>query len=134
MYAYGSKPEKIGAYQIDLAKATDFQNATMYAFSSLRTVLFYVADNRLYAYNYDPKNEKIYSFDLDGEITMIKFDTQINPDANALFIATYDSENKGTLARYTVNRDPNKVTITPDSRNTWSGLTKIKNISWRAVK
>ena len=134
MYAYGSKPEKIGAYQIDMSKATDFQNATMYAFSSLRTVLFYVANNKLYAYNYDPNNEKIYSFDLSGEITMIKFDTQINPDANALFVATYDSEDKGRLVRYTVNRDPNKVTITPDSRNTWSGLTKIKNISWRAVK
>ena len=134
MYAYGSKPEKIGAYQIDLAKATGFANATMYAFSSLRTVLFYVADNKLYAYNYDPKNEKVFTFDLDGEITMIKFDTQMSPDANGLFVATYDNENKGRLVRYTVNRDPNKVTITPDSRNTWSGLTKVKNISWRAVK
>ena len=65
---------------------------------------------------------------------MIKFDTQINPDANALFVATYDNQNKGRLQRYTVNRDPNKVTITPDQRNNWSGLTKIKNISWRAVK
>lgn len=134
MYAYGSKPEKIGAYQIDLGKATDFTDATMYAFSSLRTVLFYVANNRLYAYNYDPGNEKLFSFDMNGEITMLKFDTQINPDANALYIATYTSDSKGTLARYTVNKDPNKVTITADKKNTWSGLTKIKNMSWRAVK
>lgn len=134
MYAYGSKPEKIGAYQIDLGKATDFANATMYAFSSLRTILFYVANNKLYAYDYDPRNEKLYTFDISGDITMIKFDTQINPDANGLFVATYDHESKGKLVRYTVNRDPNKVTITPDSRNTWSGLTRIKNISWRAVK
>lgn len=134
MYAYGSKPEKIGAYQIDLGKATDFAHATMYAFSSLRTVLFYVADNKLYAYDYDPGNEKNYSFDMSGEITMLKFDTQINPDANALYVATYDTENKGKLARYVVNKNPNRVTITADTVNTWTGLTKIKNISWRAVK
>ena len=133
-YAYGSKPEKISAYQVDLTKAVAFSRATLYAFSSLRTVLFYVADNRLYAYDYDPHNEKLFSFDIGGEISMIKFDTQINPDANALFVATYDNQNKGRLQRYTVNRDPNKVTITPDQRNNWSGLTKIKNISWRAVK
>ena len=134
MYAYGSRPEKISAYQIDLSKATGFSNATMYAFSSLRTVLFYVSGNQLYAYDYDPGNEKIYSFDMSGEITMLKFDTQIDPDANALYVATYDSTSKGVLTRYTVNRDPNRVTIIPDKKNTWSGLTKIKNMSWRAVK
>lgn len=134
MYAYGSRPEKIGAYQINLAKATGFSDATMYAFSSLRTVLFYVSGNKLYAYDYDPGNEKIYSFDMSGEITMLKFDTQIDPDANALYVATYDNGNQGTLTRYTVNRDPNRVTITADKNNTWSGLTKIRNMSWRAVK
>ena len=65
---------------------------------------------------------------------MVKFDTQIDPDANALYVATYDNINKGTLVRYSVNRDPNRVTITADKKNTWSGLTKIKNMSWRAVK
>ena len=134
MYAYGSRPEKISAYQINLGKATGFSDATMYAFSSLRTILFYVSGNKLYAYDYDPGNEKIYSFDLSGEITMLKFDTQIDPDANALYVATYDNDSKGTLTRYTVNRDPNRVTITPDKKNTWSSLTKIKNMSWRAVK
>lgn len=135
MYAYGSRPEKIGAYQINLNKAVGFSTATKYAFSSLRTLLFYVADNKLYAYDYDPGNEKLYTLDVgDGEITMVKFDTQIDPDANALYVATYDNINKGTLVRYSVNRDPNRVTITADKKNTWSGLTKIKNMSWRAVK
>jgi len=49
-------------------------------------------------------------------------------------VATYDTENKGKLARYVVNKNPNRVTITADTVNTWTGLTKIKNISWRAVK
>ena len=136
MYAYGSKPEKIDAYSINLDIATNFSNATMYAFSSLRTVLFYVANNKLYAYDYDPGNEKLYQFDLFGssEITMLKFDTQINPDANALYIATYDAASKGKLTRYVVNTDPNTVTLTADTENSWEGLIKVKNFSWRPQK
>ena len=65
---------------------------------------------------------------------MVKFDTQIRPDVNALYVATYDSANKGRLVRYVVNTNPNSVTIKADAENTWDGLTKIKNISWRALK
>ena len=98
-------------------------------------MLFYVADNTLYAYDYDPGNERIYTLDVGGgDITMVKFDTQIDPDANALYVATYDSDNKGKLVRYVVNTNPNTVTIKADAKNTWSGLTKVKNFSWRAVK
>jgi len=108
----------------------------MYAFSSLRSVIFYVANNKLYAYDYDPGNEKCYQFDIFGgdEITMIKFDTQINPDANALYIATYNSTNKGQLERYVVNTDPNSVTLTVDPLSVWHNLIKVKNFSWRPVK
>ena len=136
MDAYGSSPAKKGAYHIDSDIATEFANATMYAFSSLRTVLFYVANNKLYAYDYDPGHEKCYQLDLFGgdEITMIKFDTQINPDANALYIGTYNSTNKGQLERYLVNTDPNTVTLTIDPTSVWHNLIKIKNFSWRAVK
>lgn len=136
MYAYGTSPQKIGAYQIKKEIATDFANATMYAFSSTRTVLFYVANNKLYAYDYDPGNEKIYQFDNFGgnEITMIKFDTQIAPDTNALYIATYNAVNKGKLERYVVNTDPNSVTLTVDPASVWHDLIKVKNFSWRAVK
>lgn len=136
MYAYGSKPQKIGAYQIKKDIATDFANATMYAFSSLRSVIFYVANNKLYAYDYDPDNEKCYQFDIFGgdEITMMKFDTQIDPDANALYIATYNSSSKGKLERYLVNTDPNTVTLTVDLASVWHDLIKVKNFSWRPVK
>lgn len=135
MYAYGSGPRKVGAYQIDLSKAPGFAAATQYAFSSKRTVLFYLSGNKLYAYDYDPNHEKTYELNVGGdEITMIKFDTQINPDANALYIGTYSPATKGTLSRYTVNTDPNSLTLTQDPVNTWSGLTKIKNFSWRAGK
>ena len=80
MYAYGSSPKKVGFYQIDLSVATGFADATMYGFSSTRTLLFYVSGNKLYAYDYDPGNERLFQLNLFGgdEITMIKFDTQID--------------------------------------------------------
>ncbi|MDD3990307.1 MAG: PKD-like family lipoprotein [Bacteroidales bacterium] len=136
MYAYGSSPKKVGFYQIDLSVATGFADATMYGFSSTRTLLFYVSGNKLYAYDYDPGNERLYQFNLFGsdEISMIKFDTQIDPDANALYVATYNSASKGKLQRYLVNSDPNTVILTPDPVNSWSGLTKVKNMSWRGGK
>ena len=132
----GSKYAKLNSYQIKQEIATDFANATMYAFSSLRTVLFYVANNKLYAYDYDPGNEKVYQFDMFGgdEISMIKFDTQINPTENALYIATYNSTNKGQLERYRVNTDPNSVTLTIDPVSVWHDLIKVKNFSWRPQK
>lgn len=136
-YARGdTKNAKLNAYQIKKEIATDFANATMYAFSSLRSVMFYVANNKLYAYDYDPGNEKLYQFDMFGgdEISMIKFDTQINPTENALYIATYNSTNKGQLERYRVNTDPNSVTLTLDPTSVWHDLIKVKNFSWRPVK
>ena len=134
--AYGTGPRKMGYYEIKKDIATDFDKATMYAFSSLRSVLFYVANNKLYSYDYDKNNEKLYQFDMFGgdEITMIKFDTQINPDANALYVATYNATNKGQLERYVVNTDPNTVTLTIDPTSVWHDLIKVKNFSWRPQK
>ena len=136
-YAHANnKHAKLNAYQIKKEIATDFANATMFAFSSKRSVIFYVANNKLYAYDYDPGNEKGYQFDIFGgdEISMIKFDTQINPTENALYVATYNSTDKGQLERYLVNTDPNSVTLTLDPTSVWHDLIKVKNFSWRPVK
>ncbi|MGV3766236.1 MAG: PKD-like family lipoprotein [Chitinophagaceae bacterium] len=131
-YASGASPAKRSFYTVK-SIATDFDKATFYAFSSRRTVVFYVAGNKLYAYDYNTGNEKIYQFpDIDaGEITMLKFDTQVDHLTNALYVATYNAESKGTLRRYNVGSDPNVVEITPVA--SWSGLVKVKNMNWRAV-
>jgi len=136
MYAYASTPKKVGFYQIDLSIATGFANATMYGFSSKRTLLFYASGNNLYAYDYDPGHEKIYQFNIfsGDEISMIKFDTQMDTETNGLYVATYNSATKGKLQRFLLNSDPNTVTLTPDPVNSWSGLTKVKNMSWRGGK
>lgn len=134
-YAKGATPAKRNAYEIK-SIATDIDKADFFAFSSRRTVMFYSVKNKLYAYDYNLGNERIYSFpeEITGaEITMLKFDTQIDAGTNSLYIATYDAATKGTLQRFDVGVNPNFVDITPVAKSKWSNLLKIKNINWRAI-
>lgn len=122
-------------YRIASDVAADVLNADFYAFSSTRSVLFYVKNNTLYAYDYDMGNERVEAIPLanTGEISMLKFDLTIEPGKDALFIATYNSVSGGTLQKYYVGNNPDKVELIPDPTATWTGLTKVKNMSWRAV-
>ncbi|QEH41555.1 PKD-like family lipoprotein [Chitinophaga sp. XS-30] len=133
-YASGATPIKRDAYTVN-AIATDFDKADFYAFSSRRSVVFYSVGNRLYAYDYNKGFEKLYQFsDLGSdEITMLKFDTQIDFSSNTLYIGTYNASTKGRLRRFTVGTDPNTVTISPVENADWDGLIKIRSMSWRAV-
>lgn len=133
-YAFGSKPVKRAAYTVS-AIATGFDQADFYAFSSNRSVVFYSVDNRLYAYDYNPGKERLYTFPQIGsdEITMLKFDTQIDHLSNSLYIATYNTTTKGTLRRYIVGNNPNVLQLTLAENSTWDQLIKIKDFNWRAV-
>lgn len=133
-YANGAVPAKRDFYEV-LPMATDFDKASFYAFSSRRTVVFYVVGNKLYAYDYNRGFEKAYEFPQIGtdEITMLKFDTQIDFNTNSLYIATYNAQTKGTLRRYNVGSNPDVVEITPVNKASWSELLKIKDMNWRAT-
>ncbi|RZM25696.1 MAG: hypothetical protein EOO88_18375 [Pedobacter sp.] len=133
-YASGAAPAKRAAYIVKPI-ATDFDKASFYAFSSNRTVVFYAVGNKLYAYDYNPGNEKISVHTETGndEITMLKFDTQIDHVSNSLYIATYNSATNGTLRRFTVGTNPNFVEITEAPNSKWSNLNKVRDINWRAV-
>jgi hypothetical protein len=132
-YASGATPPKRDLYTV-LPLATNFENATAYAFSSRRTVVFYAVGNTLYAYDYNKGFERSYTFpEIADEITMLKFDTQIDYATNALYIATYNATTKGRLRRYMVGTDPNTVTIAPVARSDWDGLIKVKDMNWRAI-
>ncbi len=133
-YANGTNPAKRGFYTIK-STATDFHKADFYAFSSNRSVVFYAVGNRLYAYDYNPGFEKNYTISNVGadQITMLKFDTQIDHLTNSLYVATYNSATKGTLRRFRVGTDPNTVELTIQDNSTWTGLVKVKDINWRAV-
>ncbi|GGH18653.1 hypothetical protein FAZ19_11485 [Sphingobacterium alkalisoli] len=133
-YANGTNPAKRAAYTVK-SIATDFDKADFYAFSSNRSVIFYSVDNKLYAYDYSTNFEKLYTFPEIGndDITMLKFDTQIDHVANSLYIATYNSIEKGTLQRFRVGMNPDVVELLPQENSTWTDMIKVKDINWRAV-
>ena len=129
-----SSVAKRDSYTINRSLATDFDKADFYAFSSRRTVIFYTVGSRLYAYDYNKGNEKCYLLEDFGEnqITMLKCDTQIEPSANPIYLATYNDTDGGSLRKYDQGMDPNKVEVIPVPNACWTGLIKIKNMSWRA--
>ena len=101
---YVKNLEAKNCYQISSSVAADVLSADYYAFSSTRSVLFYVKNNTLYAYNYDIGNERVDVIPLEttDEITMLKFDLTMEPMKDALYIATYNATEGGSLRKYYV--------------------------------
>lgn len=130
---YPNSLEQRALYEV-LPLATGFLQADAYAFSSTRTVVFYVFNDQLYAYDYNPGHESLRVIPLEttGEITMIKFDLTMEPKADALWIATYNSQDGGTLQKYYVGNNPNMVELNVDPDAVYTGLNKVRNMSWRA--
>ncbi len=133
-HARGNNPIKLANYPVKEI-AFNFHQAEQYAFSSNRTVVFYTVNRRLYAYDYNPGNEKLYQLDpLPGQdITMIKFDTQQNPAENSIYIAGYSS-GEGTLQRFKLDSNPNHVALQAVPGAMWRKLLKIKSINWKAER
>ncbi|HBX19189.1 MAG TPA: hypothetical protein DEF88_01900 [Porphyromonadaceae bacterium] len=131
MYCNG--PAKRAFYTVDRTEAPLFGTATMYAFSSLRTIVFYVAGGKLYAYNYDPAINKNYEIILadNNEITMAKFDVQREPKSDYLYVATYNASTGGTLYKYSIDPNLNFVRLKSEPEEKWTGLVKIRNMNWR---
>lgn len=65
---------------------------------------------------------------------MLQFDTAIEPGVNPLYVATYNATTGGKLQKYTQGLNPDKVELNTDEKSCWTGLTKIKKMSWRAIK
>lgn len=134
-HARGSNPVKVGNYAVKPI-AQFFDQAEQYAFSSTRTVVFYTHNNKLYAYDYNPGNERFYTLDIFGnqEISMIKFDTQQTPAQNSLYVATYDAQTGGTLQRFDLDINPNTINLLPVDNAKWEGLIRVKDMNWKAER
>ena len=104
-------------YEITSNVASDILTADFYAFSSTRSVLFYVKNNVLYG------NERVETIPLEttDQITMLKFDLTMEPMKDALFIATYNTAEGGTLRKYYVGNNPDKVELKADPTAVWKG-------------
>jgi len=134
-HARGSNPVKLASYHVKPI-ALFFKQADQYAFSSTRSVVFYTYQGRLFAYDYNPNNERFYEFNmlLDKSISMIKFDTQQNPVQNSLYIATHDVTSGGSLQRFLLGNNPNTVQLIPITNAIWHNLFKIKDVNWKAER
>lgn len=132
-YVNGTFPARNGYYPINKTIATDINRASQYAFSSTHSVLFYLVDGKLFAYDYSSGNERLYTLTPTGAdpITMIKFDTQINLTANSLYIASYNATDNGVLQRFVLGANPNTLELIPVDNEKWTNLVKVRNISWR---
>lgn len=112
----------------------DPAGAYFYAFSSRRTVVYYAVGATLHAYDYNKGNERHYTFDMGDPITMLYCDTAIEPNANPLYVATYNATTGGKLQKYIQGVNPDKVELEADEKSCWEGLMKIKKMGWRAVE
>lgn len=128
---YASNGAKRAYYAVNKSLATDIDKAELFAFSSKRTMFLYAVGKTLYAYDYNKGYEKLYKMEMDGEITMLKFDIQSNTTYNDLYVATYNAETGGTLQKYVLGTDQNKFELTPDERCHWTDLVKVKDMDWR---
>ena len=97
-------------------------------------MVYYAVGSTLHAYDYNKGNERHYTFDMGDPITMLYCDTAIEPNANPLYVATYNATTGGKLQKYIQGVNPDKVELEADEKSCWEGLMKIKKMSWRAVE
>lgn len=131
-YSNGSfSPIKLAYYKIK-PLAVDFEKSEIYAFSSVRKILYYAVGSKLYGYDYNPGFEKNYLIkDFGEEITMLNSDIQTS-NGSRLYVATYSADNKGTIRKYVSGDDLNNLEMTQDESVLWTGLIKVKSMNWRS--
>jgi hypothetical protein len=126
-------PRKLGSFGVaSAAQAAGFDGADMYAFSSLRPIVFFVKDGEIWCYDYNPGSESVYQINLgtNDPVTMLKFDREFEPTSDFLYVATYNASSGGVLTKYSINTI-GQAKLTPVSGSRWTGLVKIANMSWR---
>jgi len=127
-------PDKRAMYPIDPAPI-DFWNASWYAFAENQTTMFYVANGKLYLFDYQntptPNGTHIDFWNGD-EVTMAKIDHTSAPRANHLYVATWNPATGGQITKYILSGTTN---LTKDRSFEWStGFVKIKNMTWRGTE
>lgn len=123
-------PSKKGFYQIDKTVAVDFDKATMYTFSSSKTVIVYAVGSKLYAYDYGRK--QFFVRDMGAPITCLESEYSSAYSTSDIIVATYDSAtHKGVVCKLTVAGGNNEVTIEDKPREVWPVNLKVKDIEWK---
>lgn len=125
--AYGVTAE--AAHSIDKTVATEFDQATNYAFYSMQPILLYSVGAKLYAYDYIRKECKLVNT-FDNDVTYLAFDFDTNNDPNHYLVATYGN-GKGKLYGYTVEDNQNAINIAPAEGEEYETDIKIVKVEYR---
>ena len=129
-YAY-STPVKIDCYHPGKV-ATDLEKASFHVFSSKRTALYYTVGSKLYGLDYNKGNEKVTLLkDFGDEITMMKWDDQIDLNGDFIYLATYNPTTGGTLVKLKQGTNPDKLEVEEVEGSKWTGLSKVKGMTWK---
>lgn len=117
---------------IDLGVATDFDQASHYAFYSMQQILLYAVGSKLYAYDYSPeRNECKLIKDFGAEITHLAMDYNSNNDNDHFVVATYDDEEKGVVYGYSIEDNQNEINVTPVEDEEWHTDLKVVKVEYR---
>lgn len=125
---------KLMARTIDKAVATDIDKATHFAFFSMQPVLLYSVGNQLWGYNYVQNKAKMLK-QLNAQITYLAMDYHSNEIPTDVIISTYDTKERGTIRKFTLEDDPNDMILTEHSYKTksypWKTKLKVVKIEYR---
>lgn len=120
---------KKGCYEIDLDVAPHFAEASHYMVSATGSLFLYTYGSTLYMYNYTYKTCE--SFEMGAEITCIEPEFLSKQSRTSFFVATYSDDEKGTVSKYDVNTDPNKLEIIERPGEVWKTRLRVKDIEWK---
>ena len=126
--------KKMTSKNIDLSVATDFTNASHYAFYSNQYVILYSVGHDLWAYNYNSnKAQKLKTFD--GEITYMAFDVHSDDNPDDIIVATWSDAEKGIVYKYEMEDSPNELKINEKEYATknypWKTNLKVVKVEYR---
>lgn len=123
-------PTKKGGYEVDIAMAQGFNEASHYMFSSAKSVVVYAVGSMLWAYDYSRK--QITSMDLGAEITCLEAEYCSTRSLSDFIVATYDAgTHKGMVRKLEIGGGNDEVKIIEKPREIWDVTMKVKFIEWK---
>lgn len=134
-YVYGfslatATPGKYYGNEIDMSVATNFANASHYAFFSMQAIILYSVGTQLWGYDYNRKEAKMLK-DFGAEITYLAMDDDSNDEPTDFIVATYNAAEKGTVSKFTIADNQNKIEITPHEKEVWKTDLKVVKVEYR---
>lgn len=124
-------PTKLYAYTIDKTVAIDFDRASHYAFFSMQSILLYCVGSRLYAYDYTRNECKLIIDYGDATITYLAMEHNSTATPTDFVVATYSNAEKGTVSKYTLVDDVNKIEVKKHEKEVWKTDLKVVKVVWK---